>query len=109
MKSYNIKSGMPDVRDAGKELARIIRASQGQKAIKIIHGYGSTGIGGAIKAAVRKSLRKRKRNNEIKAFIPGEAFSSLMGFDDDIRDYRDLLSSDSDFKSDNPGITYVIL
>lgn len=109
MKTHNIEKGMPDTRDAGRELARIIRESQGLKVIKIIHGYGSTGVGGAIRDLVRKSLRKRQRNNEIKAFIPGEAFSSLMGFDDEIRDYRHLLAGDPDHRSGNPGVTYVIL
>jgi len=109
LNTFDIKSDMPDVREAGKRLAEIIRASKGQQAIKIIHGYGSTGVGGVIRNAVRKSLAKRVRNHEIKAYIPGEAFVSLMGFDDVIRTYKARVAHDADARSGNPGVTYVIL
>ena len=65
MKSFNIKSDMPDKLTAGKRLADIIRANKSEKVIKIVHGYGSTGTGGGIKDLVRKSLRNhmKKRND----------------------------------------------
>jgi len=111
MKVYDIKSDMPNVNDAGKRLAEAIREAKAKKlkVIKILHGYGSHGIGGIIKIAVRKSLLKRLKNQEIKAYIPGEAFSSLMGFDDAIREYNDLIKNDLDYKKMNDGITYVII
>ena len=78
MKTFNLEEGMPTVSDAGKHLAKIIRESKSnQKVIKIIHGYGSSGVGGAIKISIHKSLRKRMKSNEIAAFIPGEAISSM--------------------------------
>lgn len=110
MKTVNIKSDMPDRLEAGRRLSAIISENrQKEKVIKIVHGYGSTGVGGAIKHAVRKSLRNRKKKGEIKAFIPGEAFHQLMGFDEVISTYRHLLRSDSDYNKMNEGITYVIL
>ena len=111
MKIYDIKSDMPNVGDAGKKLATAIKEAKinKEKVIKIIHGYGSHGVGGSIKIAVRKSLLKRQTNNEIKAYIPGEAFTNLMGFDDVIREYKDLIQHDSDYNKMNDGITYVIL
>ena len=111
MKIYDIKSDMPNVSDAGKRLANAIKEaiSNKEKVIKILHGYGSHGVGGSIKIAVRKSLLKRLNNKEIKAYIPGEAFASLMGFDDAIREYNDLIKNDSDYNKINDGITYVIL
>lgn len=74
----------------------------------MIHGYGSTGVGGVIKGAIHKSLRKRIRNNEISAYIPGEAFGSLLGFDEVITKYQNLLKGDSDYRKNNAGITYII-
>lgn len=111
MKLYDLKSDMPDVSEAGKRLALAIRESKlnKEKVIKILHGYGSHGVGGSIKIAVRKSLNKRVANKEIKAYIPGEAFFNLMGFDETIRQYNDLIKNDSDYKKMNEGITYVIL
>ena len=109
MKSFNIKSDMPDKLTAGKRLADIIRANKSEKVIKIVHGYGSTGTGGGIKDLVRKSLRNHMKKETIKAFIPGEALGTLAGFDEIISTYKHLISSDSDFRKCNDGITYVIL
>jgi len=111
MKIYDIKSDMPNVSDAGKRLASTIKDAlvNKEKVIKILHGYGSHGVGGSIKIAVRKSLSKKMKTNEIKAYIPGEAFASLMGFDEVIREYKDLIKNDSDYNKMNDGITYVIL
>ena len=111
MKVFDIKSDMPDVLEAGRRLASIIREAKRKryKVIKILHGYGSTGKGGRIKIHVRKSLNKRKNNNDIKSYIPGEAFSMMMGFDEEIMKYKHLIKSDSDYMKMNDGITYIIL
>lgn len=110
MKTFDIKSDMPTTAEAGVRLANIIRACNGKdKAIKIVHGYGSTGVGGSIKKTVHASLRKRVRSGEIKAYIPGEAFSQMIGFDEIIQTYASLLKSDSDYNKMNDGITFVIL
>lgn len=110
MKTFDIKSDMPDTIEAGRRLAEIMKTSKGHfKAIKIIHGYGSSGVGGKIKITVRKSLKKRVANNEIKAYIPGEAIGSLMGFVDEIYKYKNLIKDDESYKKCNDGITYVIL
>ncbi len=109
MKTFNLEKGMPTVSDAGKHLAKIIRESKSNhKVIKIIHGYGSSGVGGAIKISIHKSLRKRVKSNEIAAFIPGESISSMMGFDEWISKYKHLIQLDSDYKKGNDGITYII-
>ncbi len=110
MKTFDIKSDMPTTAEAGVRLANIIRTSNGKdKVIKIVHGYGSTGVGGSIKKTVHASLRNRVRSGEIKAYIPGEAFSHPMGFDEIIQTYASLLKSDSDYRKMNDGITFVIL
>jgi hypothetical protein len=110
MKSFDIKSDMPIASEAGRRLATIIRNCTGKdKVIKIVHGYGSSGVGGSIKTAVHKSLRSKVSTGEIKAYIPGEAFSSMMGFDEVIHMYSSLIQSDSDYKKSNDGITYIIL
>ncbi|MBE0700901.1 MAG: hypothetical protein IH571_04365 [Acholeplasmataceae bacterium] len=110
MKTYNIKDDLPDKLEAGRRLAEIIRENKGkEKVIKIIHGYGSSGVGGSIKQLVHKSLRNKKKSNEIKAFIPGEAFRQMMGFDEVITTYAHLIKGDGDYQKMNDGITYVIL
>lgn len=49
-----------------------IARREGWTAIKLIHGYGSSGRGGDIRSAVQAELAQRARSGEIKAFIAGE-------------------------------------
>ncbi|NLM79245.1 MAG: hypothetical protein GX173_14405, partial [Ruminococcaceae bacterium] len=46
----------------------------GVQTIKIIHGYGSSGSGGAIRHASRQLPCDQLKNKTIKAFCPGERF-----------------------------------
>lgn len=77
IKTVNLKSDMPQVREALDRLDReIVRARQeGHKLLKLIHGYGSTGAGGDIRIAVQKRLREMQQNGQIRACIFGEAWS----------------------------------
>lgn len=110
MKTFDIKSDMPTTEEAKIRLTNILRSCQGKdKVIKIIHGYGSKGVGGSIKKMVHESLKTKIRQKEIKAFIPGEAFSTPMGFDEVIQTFKHLIRSDSDYGKMNDGMTYVIL
>ena len=43
--------------------------------LKVIHGYGSSGKGGALCFGLRKSFGLRKKEGAIKDFIAGEDFS----------------------------------
>ncbi|XMB72508.1 hypothetical protein RJI07_01055 [Mycoplasmatota bacterium WC30] len=109
VRSYNIKDDMPDRVEAGRRLAEILRISKGkEKVIKIIHGYGSSGVGGVIKQTVHKALRTKLNEKAIKAYIPGEAIYRMMGFDDVVHTYAHLIKHDSDYKKGNDGITYII-
>jgi len=109
MKIHDIKSSMPTVFVAMTMLENAIRFSKGkERIIKIIHGYGSTGKGGAIKTATLEFLHDKKQKGEILTFIPGEALWTPMGYDEDITKYKQLLQSDSDYKKGNDRITYVI-
>ena len=109
MKFYNIKDDMPTKLEAGKRLAEFIRQNKNEKVVKIIHGYGSTGVGGSIKQMVHRSLRNKRKSKEIKAFIPSEAIFDLQGFGEDIAKYKHLIKNDIDYKRPNDGVTFVIL
>ncbi len=108
MKTFDIKSHLPTQAEAKAELLQILNSNRNEKIIKIIHGYGSHGVGGSIKNMVQKTLKTALVSNQIADYIPGEATVSLMGFDETIRKYKPLLQADSDFKKGNDGITYVI-
>ncbi len=111
LKEVNIKSDMPTASDAVKRVTYNIRngKSWGCGAIKIIHGYGSTGKGGKIRTETRRYLQEQKNKRYITDFIPGEDFSI---FDEATRSafcLCDDLRRDSDLERHNNGITIVIL
>jgi len=109
MKEFDIKSHGETRQEAKEMLEEIISDyNKQEKVIKIIHGYGSSGVGGVIKQMVRKSLQSKLNQNQIKAFIPGEAIKGFMGYSEIIDKYKNLIINDSDYHKSNDGITYVI-
>lgn len=109
--TINLEQGMPTVEQANHRLpGELIRArAQGAKAIKLIHGYGSSGVGGKLRVGIRAALADLKRRGKIKEAVPGENWSI---FDEGARRILDLypdLSRDRDFERGNAGITIVLL
>lgn len=110
MITVDVKSDLPRTDVADKRLIHSIKYYRSkEKVIKILHGYGSTGVGGNIKVKIHQTLSKMVTNQEIKGFIPGESIGNTIGFDHVISTYKHLIQQDSDFKRNNYGITYVIL
>lgn len=111
IKTVNLKSEMPLVRDALQRLERelIVVRQENAKLLKLVHGYGSTGEGGDIRIAVQKHLREMVQNEQIRGCIFGENWSKS-----DEATWK-LLQSNSNLKNDpdlgrrNRGITIVIL
>ena len=102
---------MPTVDDAIKRITYNIKTAPafGVTAIKIVHGYGSSGKGGAIRTEARKYLDRQKTRGQIKEYIKGENFSI---FDEATRNaftVCDELRRDNDIERHNNGITIVIL
>lgn len=44
------------------------------KCLVIIHGYGSSGVGGTLRSRTRSYLREKLKNKSIKRFVFGENF-----------------------------------
>ena len=107
----NLEQGMPTVENARIRLDQALRSARAKKtrAVKIIHGYGSSGKGGAIKRDVQKVLGERKRAGTIAEYVPGEQFSP---FDESARRILSVcpeLSQDKDYSRCNHGVTIVLL
>ena len=107
----NLEQGMPTVEQASHRLiGELIRArAQGAKVVKLIHGYGSSGVGGKLRIGIRATLADRKRRGEIKEAVPGEDWSI---FDEGARRILDAypdLNRDRDFGRGNAGITILLL
>jgi len=111
LREVNIKADNATVDDAIRRITYNIKNARpmGVSAIKFIHGYGSTGKGGAIRTEARRYLERQKARGEIKYYITGEEFSI---FDETTRKaflVCDELRRDSDIERHNNGITIVVL
>jgi hypothetical protein len=107
----NLEDGMPLVEVAlsrmnmGIQEMRISRI----KAVKLIHGYGSTGRGGKIRVGVRDELAAMKRRRLIKDFIPGEDFGPMNAASRKLAEQDKSVTRDPDYGRMNHGITVVVL
>ena len=75
--TYNVEAGLPTLDEARRLVIEEIKRAkrEGMKVLKVIHGYGSSGKGGALYVGLRKSFGLRKKEAVIKDFIAGEDFS----------------------------------
>ena len=111
IQTLNIKGDMPLVEEALNRLRiglQEMRAG-GVKAVRLIHGYGSTGRGGKIRPAVREELASMKRKGYIKDFIPGEDFGPMDAASRKLAEQCRDIPRDPDYGGINHGITIVIL
>lgn len=111
LKEVNIKYDMPVAELAVRRTTYAIENGRalGASAVKIIHGYGSSGKGGKIRLEVRAYLERQKQRGKIRDYIPGERFSI---FDEATRRafaHCDELRRDRDLEASNNGMTVVIL
>jgi hypothetical protein len=111
IKTVNLKSDMPQVHEGLQRLDRELAVARQEKAklLKLVHGYGSTGVGGDIRIAVQKRLLEMVQNGHIRGCIFGENWSKS----DDaawklLQSYPEL-KSDSDLGRRNLGITIVLI
>jgi hypothetical protein len=111
LKLVNLESGMPTVPLALSRLADALRMARGEGyvAVKIIHGYGSSGEGGAIRTAVQADLMQRVRSREIRAFIAGEDWRISDERSWALLQSRPELKQDSDLGRGNKGISIAVL
>lgn len=78
IKTVNIKFDQPSVDKARKRLIEEIGKArrEGKEVLKLIHGYGSSGVGGKLQTAIRKSLQHRKREGKVKRYVYGERWNT---------------------------------
>ena len=106
-----LEKGSPTVQEAValmKQALRNFRKSQIQ-VIRIIHGYGSTGPGGAIKKAIVGPLKELVKSGAITTFIVGEEFICSNHYAHSLVNKYPFLKRDNDYLHQNLGITIVEL
>ena len=111
LREVNLERGMPRADQAIRQLSFELHHSRslGFRALKIIHGYGSTGAGGRIRLESRKYLARLKSRGEIADFIPGEEFSIFHA--GTLAAFRrcGALRRDPDLERHNNGVTIILL
>jgi hypothetical protein len=110
IKTVNLKSDMPLVREALQRLDRELARARQEKTLllKLVHGYGSTGAGGDIRIAVQKRLLEMIQNNQIRGCIFGENWSKSDDAAWKLLQSHPDLKSDADLGRGNRGITIVL-
>ena len=101
----NIEEGLPDVEAALRilEYGFASAAALGERVVKIIHGYGSTGRGcGRLRSAAR---RWGKNDPRVGIVVKGEDFSIFDANSRYLIEKFPHVANDSDLENANPGIT----
>jgi hypothetical protein len=111
LKRINLETGMPTVEEARQRLQVELRncKNSGVRVIKLIHGYGSSGVGGALKKGVLRSLALRQKEGVIQCFVAGDQWDV---FNDRCRSILEAcpeLKRDADLNRGNPGISIILM
>ncbi len=111
IRTFNVEVGLPTLDEARRLVIEQIKRAkrEGVKVLKVIHGYGSSGKGGALCVGLRRSFGLRKKEGAIKDAIAGEDFSI---FNDTVLDLMEAvpeLRGDPDLGAINEGVTILWL
>lgn len=111
METANIEKFMPTVYQAEILVKNNLETyrRKGIKVFKIIHGYGSTGKGGALRTGIRDYLTQLKHAKIIADFVPGEDWSVFNETTRKILDLDSSFSKDSDLGKMNSGVTIIVI
>ena len=111
LKIVNLELDRPTVPTALSLLEDALRIAREQKyvALKLIHGYGSSGVGGDIRIAVQKGLAQKLAAQEIRGFVAGEDWRISNESAWKLLKKCPELKQDSDLGRGNRGITIVVL
>ena len=66
--TINLEAGFPTVDDARRRLVSEMQSAKarGVRVIKVVHGWASSGEGGKLGPAIRKSLRLRVKEGKAR-------------------------------------------
>lgn len=109
-KTINLEQGLPIVQQALIRLEREIQFANLEqiRVLTLIHGYGSTGKGGAIRLECRKTLEYLCSKGEIAEVIFGENFNRRQGSVKHLLSRFPELSRHPHLNHNNKGISLIV-
>ena len=107
----NLETGYPTANEALLRLEFELRqaSKRGARAVKLIHGYGSKGVGGVLRHAVQRHLAGMRQAGAIRAFVAGEDWRVSNETAWEMQKQLPELKRDRDLNRGNQGITMVLL
>jgi hypothetical protein len=111
IKIINLEDGMPKVEEARLRMQRELKVArqQGYAAVKLIHGYGSSGAGGSLRIELQKELQRLSSAGAVKSFIAGEDWRVSDEQTWELLKRYPEWKRDSDLGRANKGISIVVL
>lgn len=110
-KVVNLKKGMPLVKQALDKMKRELDFAGKQHCliVTLIHGYGASGKGGAIRDEARRQLYYMLELGQIKEVAEGEKMGKHSTQRRQLFKRFPFLDQSGEYKGANPGITLVVL
>lgn len=110
IKIINLEEDLPKVETARLRMQHELHTArqQGYKAVKLIHGYGSSGVGGALRIELQKELRRLADAGKIGTFIAGEEWRISNEVTWTLLKRYPEWKQDADLGQGNKGITIVL-
>ncbi len=107
----NLEEGRPTAPQMEHRLERELHVARqdGTNLLKLIHGYGSKGVGGVLREACRARLEKERHAGKIQNFIAGEDFRISNEATWALLKRAPELKQDRDLGRGNKGITVVVM
>jgi hypothetical protein len=107
----NLEDDMPTVESARLRMQHEIDRARrsGVIVLKLIHGYGSSGPGGALRTELQKDLRQAVQQGSLRAAIAGEDWRISDETTWDLLKKYPEWKKDPDLGHNNRGISIVVL
>ena len=111
IKTVNLEAGMPSIPQARSRLSSELHVARqgGVRVLKLVHGYGSSGVGGDLRIALQSTLRQMAEAKEIRDCIYGENWCTSNERSWELIKLMPELKRDSDLGKGNRGMTLVVL
>jgi hypothetical protein len=111
IKIINLEDGMPQVEEARLRMQRELQIArqQGYAAVKLIHGYGSSGVGGSLRMELQKELHRMAGAGDVRSFIAKEQWRVSDEKTWELLKRFPEWKRDSDLGKNNKGISLVLL